>query len=89
MQRQMDIFASIVAVTCFTAPLAAAMLGYIAHYEFGLSRQEIRTPALVGAIIIAIVIATLVAIDFFSKGCAGHDPFHALRGRQTAVTGAV
>jgi hypothetical protein len=66
-QRQIDGFASMVAVTCFSAPLAAAMLGYIAHYEFGLSRQEIRTPALVGAIIIAVVIATLVAVDFLFK----------------------
>ena len=66
-QRQIDGLAFMVAVTCFTAPLAAAMLGYIAHYEFGLSRQEIRTPALVGAIIIAVVIATLVAVDFFFK----------------------
>jgi hypothetical protein len=66
-QRQMGVSASIVVVTCFTAPLAAAMLGYIAHYEFGLSRQEIRTPALVGAIIITVVIATLVAIDFVSR----------------------
>jgi hypothetical protein len=66
-QRQMNVFASIIAVTCFTAPMAAAMLGYIAHYDFGLTRQEIRTPALVGAIIIAVVIATLVAVDFLSK----------------------
>jgi hypothetical protein len=66
-QRQIDGFASMDAVTCFSAPLAAAMLGYIAHYEFGLSRQEIRTQALVGAIIIAVVIATLVAVDFFFK----------------------
>jgi hypothetical protein len=33
----------------------------------GLSRQEIRTPAVVGAIIIAVVIATLMAIDFFDR----------------------
>jgi hypothetical protein len=66
-QRQINVFASIIAVPCFTAPMAAAMLGYIAHYDFGLTRQEIRTPALVGAIIIAVVIATLVAVDFLSK----------------------
>lgn len=56
-----------IAVTFFTAPMAAAMLGYIAHYDFGLSRQAIRTPAVVGAIIIAVVVATLMAIDFFNK----------------------
>ena len=66
-RRQQDEFAFVIAVTCFTAPLAAAMLGYIAHYNFGLSRLEIRIPAVVGAVIIAVVIATLVAIDFFCR----------------------
>jgi hypothetical protein len=32
-----------------TATEAALTLVYIAHYDFGLSRQEIRTPAVVGA----------------------------------------
>jgi hypothetical protein len=66
-QRQVDASASIIAVTCFTAPLAAAMIGYTAHYNFALTRQEIRTPALVGAIIIGVVIVTLTAIDFFHR----------------------
>jgi hypothetical protein len=47
--------------------MAAAMLGYTAHYNFGLTRQEIRTPAVVGAIIIAVVIATLTAVDFLCR----------------------
>ena len=63
----MDTPAFMIGVTCFTAPMAAAMLGYIAHYKFGLSRQEIRTPAVVGAAVIAVVIVTLVALDFFRK----------------------
>jgi hypothetical protein len=62
-RRQVDAFAFTIAVTCFTAPMAAAMLGYIAHYNFGRSRREIRVPAVVGAVIIA----TLVAIDFFCR----------------------
>ena len=66
-QRQVHESAFMIAVTCFTAPMAAAMLGYTAHYNFGLTRQEIRTPAVIGAIIIAIVIAVLVAIDFFCR----------------------
>jgi hypothetical protein len=66
-RRRADAFAFMIAITCFTAPMAAAMLGYIAHYNFGLSRLEIRIPAVVGAIIIAGVIATLAAIDFFSR----------------------
>jgi hypothetical protein len=66
-RRQADTFAFMIAVTCFTAPVAAAMLGYIAHYNFGLSRLEIRIPAVVGAVIIAVVIATSEAIDFFCR----------------------
>jgi chromate transport protein ChrA len=66
-QRQVGTPAFMIALTCFTAPLAAAMLGYIAHYDFGLSRQEIRTPAVVGAAVIAVVIVTLAALDFFRK----------------------
>ena len=62
-RRQVDTFAFMTAVTCFTAPVAAAILGYIAHYNFGLSRLEIRIPAVVGAV----VIATPVAIDFFCR----------------------
>jgi hypothetical protein len=38
-------------------------VAYIAHYDFGLSRREIRTPAVVGAAVIAV----LVAIEFFGK----------------------
>jgi hypothetical protein len=66
-QRQVEASAFMIAVTCFTAPMAAAMLAYTAHYNFGLTRQEIRTPAVVGAIILGVVIVTLMAIDFFSR----------------------
>jgi hypothetical protein len=66
-QRQIDASASMIAITCFTAPMAAAMLGYTAHYNFGLTRQQIRTPAVVGAIIIAVIIATRMAINFFCR----------------------
>jgi hypothetical protein len=37
-----------------SAAVTALALGYIAHYEFGLSRQEIRTSAVVGAAVIAV-----------------------------------
>lgn len=66
-QRQVDASAIMIALTCFTAPTTAAMLGYTAHYNFGLTRQEIRTLAIIGAISIAIAVATLVAIDFFYR----------------------
>jgi hypothetical protein len=45
------------AVAASTAPT----LGYVAHYDLGLSREQIRTPAVVAAT----VIATLMAIGFF------------------------
>jgi hypothetical protein len=46
-----------------TAITTALSLAYIAHYDFGLSREVIRAPALVGAGIIA----ALVAVGFFGK----------------------
>ena len=49
-----------------TASAIALSLAYIAHYDFGLSRQEIRTLAVVGAV----VIAALVTIEFFGKKLA-------------------
>jgi hypothetical protein len=45
------------------AAVTALSLAYIAHYILGLSRQEIRTPAVVGAAVIAV----LVAVEFFGK----------------------
>jgi hypothetical protein len=45
------------------APPTALTLAYIAHYDFGLSRQQIRAPA-VGA---ACVIAMLIVIEFFGR----------------------
>jgi hypothetical protein len=45
------------------AAVTALSLAYIAHYDFGLSREEIRTLAVVGAV----VIAASVAIEFFGK----------------------
>ena len=46
-----------------TASAIALSLAYIAHYDFGLSRQEIRTPA----VFCAAVIAVLVAVEFFGQ----------------------
>jgi hypothetical protein len=43
--------------------VTALSMGYIAHYEFGFSRQEIRTPAVVGAAVIGLLVAT----DYFGK----------------------
>jgi hypothetical protein len=41
----------------------AYLLGYIAHDDLGLTRQEILTPALIAATIIGL----LLAIDHFGK----------------------
>jgi hypothetical protein len=45
------------------AAAVALSLAYIAHYDFGFSREEIRAPALIGAGIVA----ALVAGDFFAE----------------------
>jgi hypothetical protein len=50
-------------VAVCTAAVAALLVGYIAHYDFGLSRLGIRTSALIGAA----VIATLLATEYFEK----------------------
>jgi hypothetical protein len=44
---------------------AAGLLGYVAHYGLGLSRQEIRAEGLFAACIFA----GLVAVEFFSEKC--------------------
>jgi hypothetical protein len=45
----------------FVVFLAAGCLGFVAHYGLGLSRQETRT----GALLIATLLATLIAMEFF------------------------
>jgi hypothetical protein len=46
-----------------SALVVAFMLGYSAHYQWGLSQSAIRTDALLAALLIG----TLVAIEFFGK----------------------
>jgi hypothetical protein len=41
----------------------AFSVGYIARYDLGFSRQEIRTPAITGAAIIGLLVAT----EYFGK----------------------
>jgi NhaP-type Na+/H+ or K+/H+ antiporter len=53
----------VVVMSVGAAIMAAVTVGYVAHYDFGLSRQEIRTSALVGAI----VIAGLLAVEHFGE----------------------
>jgi hypothetical protein len=47
----------------FSAVVVAFLIGYAAHYQWGLSRVAIRTDALLAALLIG----TLVAIDFFGR----------------------
>jgi hypothetical protein len=47
--------------------LVAITVGYVAHYDFGLSRLDIRTSALMGAAIFALIFALLVATEWFEK----------------------
>ena len=60
-----------IAVFCWLAAVGAIVTsvsaGYIAHYEFGFSRQDIRTPVLVGAAIIALLMATEYLVQKLRK----------------------
>jgi hypothetical protein len=61
MKRNFEIVTMASAV--YVAAYAAIAIGYVAHNELGFPLQEIRG----GAVLIAVVIATLIAIDFFGK----------------------
>jgi hypothetical protein len=45
------------------AIVTASMLAYVAHDDLGLTRQEIRTPSL----IVAAIIGLLVVTEYFGK----------------------
>jgi hypothetical protein len=53
----------VVVMSVATAVGAALTVAYVAHYDVGFSRQEIRTPAVSGAI----VIGALLAVEHFGK----------------------
>jgi predicted membrane protein len=55
--------AAVVLGSGVAAIVAASLMGYIAHYELGLSRQEIRTPAVIAAAIIGLLLVT----EYFGK----------------------
>ena len=54
-------------VAVFAASLVALTVGYVAHYHYGLSRLDIRTSALTGAAIFAVIFAMLVATEWIKK----------------------
>jgi hypothetical protein len=49
------------------AGIVALAVGYIAHYDFGLSRLAIRMVVLIGAGTIVPLVLTLLAIEHFEK----------------------
>jgi hypothetical protein len=61
MESRFDI-ATIASAVCL-ADYAAIMLGYVARFDLGLSGEEVRSVAVVAAI----PIAALVAVDFFGQ----------------------
>lgn len=62
MERIISNIVGFLVSVCMTA-MAALTVGYIAHYDLGFSRQDIRTPALIGAATIALLLAT----EYFRK----------------------
>jgi hypothetical protein len=45
-------------VVAGSAVLVAFLLGYVAHYDIGLARLEIRHSALIAAAVVAMLLAT-------------------------------
>ena len=61
MERKFDMVTTACAV-CL-AGYVAFVVGYVARFDLGFSPQEIR----VAAVVIAVALAALIAIDFFGK----------------------
>jgi membrane protease YdiL (CAAX protease family) len=62
MERAVD-RALLFLMSVVTAAITALALALVAHFDFGLSREEIRSAAMVGAG----VVTMLVAVEFFGK----------------------
>ena len=62
MERPVD-RALLFLMSVITAAITALALALVAHFDFGLSREEIRSAAMVGAG----VVTMLVAVEFFGK----------------------
>jgi hypothetical protein len=52
-------------VVVFGAAMVAITVGYVAHYDFGLSRLDIRSSALMGAGFLAVIVVWLLAEQYF------------------------
>jgi hypothetical protein len=62
MERPVD-RALLFLMSVVTAAITALALALVAHFDFGLSREEIRSAAMVGAG----VVTMLVAVEFLGK----------------------
>jgi hypothetical protein len=60
--RIVDFLIAICAVS-----MVALTVGYVAHYHYGLSRLDIRTSALAGAAIFALIFTMLVTTEWIKK----------------------
>jgi hypothetical protein len=49
------------------AAMTALTMGYVAHYDFGVSRLDIQASALIGAATIAPIVIMLLAIEYLEK----------------------
>jgi hypothetical protein len=49
------------------APITAVFVGFVAHYIFGVSRLNIQTSAMMGAVALAVIVALIAAIEFYGK----------------------
>jgi hypothetical protein len=49
------------------AAMTALTMGYVAHYDFGVSRLDIQASALIGAATIAPIFVMLLAIEYLEK----------------------
>lgn len=67
MRTRVDLVTMVMAV--WVAAYAAVGIGYVAHYEFGLSRYQIRGIALA----VALAVATLIVIKPFRKKARSPD----------------
>jgi hypothetical protein len=59
-------FANFLIAIC-AASMIALTLGFVAHYHYGLSRLDIRTAALTGAAIFAVIFVLLAATEWIEK----------------------
>lgn len=55
------------AVVTASAALVTFALGYVAHYDIGLSRMEIRDSALIATAVIAMLLATALFKQHWHK----------------------